>query len=246
MFNILFHRKEVEPSGSSATSTRGQDEPPPAVSQQFISAAAAGSSFPAKKTSRDAKFNTAASRQASQSLQLEQQEDEQGSGAAAPEDDAALVARPAKLSCKPARLQVDTAVENCDELQLKHVAVSALSAPAAAVTCKPAARQQPERTSAAAKPWKKQEQPQQQQQQPQQQQQHVSRSVFGLCQAGAEPGGVEELQKQLMLEAKAREVSRMRRHATVTLGIACMSCHSPVGLVQNGCHLLHLLRSNSK
>jgi hypothetical protein len=224
----LFHRNEVEPSGSS-TSNRGQDESPSAVSQQsFSAAAAAGPSFPANKTPRGAKFSIAASRQASQQLQLQQedrQEDEQGTEAAGLEDDAAFAARHTQPSRKPARLQVDTAVDDSDELPM-HVAVSALSASAATAMRKPGARQQPERTSAAAKPWKKQEQ----QQQPQQQQ-HVSPSGFGLRQAGVQQGGVEELQKQLMLEAKAREVSGMRRVTSVNSWTACMSCQPPVGLV---------------
>lgn len=242
MFGKLFHRNEVEPSASSTTSSREQGQALPAAApQQSFSAAAAGPSFLANKTPRGVRISIANSRQASQHLQQQQEEEEQqqeGEGDSAEEEDEepVVAAKPAKPASRPSFLQqIKAAAENPAEDQPVHVA---LSAPSAASMRKSAGKQQPERASAAAKPWKvdkqKQQQQQLQQQQiAQQQQQQVaqrqqslvqqqqtqrqpSQSALGLRQAEMPQGGVEELQQQLMLEAKAREVrlaSQLLHHA---------------------------------
>lgn len=238
MFGKLFHRNEVEPSASSTTSNCEQGQAPPAAvpQQSFSAAAAAGPSFLANKTPRGVKLSIANSRQASQQLQQQEEEEEQQqeeeADSAEEEHEQPPVTKPARAaSKKPARpsflQQIKAAAQDPAEDQPVHIAVSAASA---ASMHKSAGKQQSERATATAKPWKvdkqKQQQQEQQQQAAQQQQQQLahgqqslvqqqqiaqrqpSQSALGLRQAEMpRGGGVAELQQQLMLEARAREVS---------------------------------------
>jgi hypothetical protein len=249
MFGRLFHRNEaaVEPSQGSASSQQQQqhDEWPHAAAA--APSPAAPSFLGAHKTPRALMVNSpAASRQASQQLPPEDEEDEEEEEEAGDsEPHAAAAAVPAAARPRPALLQVKTAAEYSEDMQPVQVAVSAPSA--ASMRSKSVTKQLPARSTpaAAAKPWKmnkqgmQQQQPQQelqhqqqpqhelqQQQQPQHEQQQQAQHLQQQPPSrgfGGRPGGVEELQKQLMLEAKAREVSDVFKDACKQTALAALA-----------------------
>lgn len=200
MFGKLFSRHEEDPSDSPTASPQEQHPLPHPFNT------AAGPPFSASNGPPSAKKSFTAGRQPSQQLQqqAEEQQDEEESEEEEEEENFVL-SKPAR---KPALLQVKTAAEYSAETPPIPAAVSA--------------RQQAEQSP--AKPWQRARQQQQQRQQmpaamakqqappPQQQQQH---------------SGLEQLQQQLMLEAKAREVCGGRTAAYHCATSTCVAYQAP-------------------